>query len=184
MKHLGTEYIETQRLILRRFVPEDAQAVFDNWASDDAVTKFLTWPSHKSVDISRMVLESWVAGYARKDFYQWAIVFKPCGDQPIGSISVVGLDEQICRAHIGYCIGKNWWHRGIMTEALGAVMDFLFDRVGMLRVDAAHDVNNPNSGAVMRNCGMKYEGTLRRTGINNTGICDMSWYGLLAEERK
>lgn len=184
MKHLGTKRIETDRLILRRFTLEDAQAMYDNWASDDEVTKFLTWPTHASVDVSRMVLENWTASYAREDYYQWAIVFKEYGPEPIGCISVVGFDAHILRSHIGYCIGRRWWRRGIMTEALGAVMDFLFDEVGVLRVDAAHDVNNPNSGAVMAKCGMKCEGTLRRTGINNLGICDMRWYGMLAEERK
>ena len=70
-----------------------------------------------------------------------------------------------------------------MSEALKAVMDFLFDEVGVHRIESRHDPNNPNSGAVMRKCGMKYEGTLRQSDRNNQGICDASWYGLLREER-
>ena len=64
-----------------------------------------------------------------------------------------------------------------------AVMDFLFDEVGFLRIDARHDPNNPNSGAVMRKCGMKYEATLRNYDWNNTGICDADYYALLKEDR-
>lgn len=69
-----------------------------------------------------------------------------------------------------------------MTEALGAVIGFLFDEVGMNRVEARHDPRNPNSGAVMRKCGMKYEGTLRQSDWNDQGICDASWYSILAED--
>ena len=182
MKHLGTKDLETPRLILRRFTVEDAAAMYENWASDDDVTKFLTWPTHRSVDVSRMVLADWVAYYEKPDFYQWAIVLKELG-QPIGSIGTVELDDRAQRAHIGYCIGKNWWHRGITPEALRAVQDYLFDEVGVNRVDSIHDPRNPNSGAVMRKCGMKYEGTLRQSDWNNQGICDACWYALLASER-
>ena len=71
-----------------------------------------------------------------------------------------------------------------MSEALKAVIDYMFDEVGMNRVEARHDTNNPNSGAVMRKCGMKYEGTLRQSDRNNQGICDAAFYGILASERQ
>lgn len=182
MRHLGTRELETARLGLRRFTLEDAQAMFDNWASDEEVTKYLTWSAHGSVEVSRSVLENWTAAYANEDHYQWAIVPKELG-QPIGSIGVVSHDDRVEMVHIGYCIGRPWWHRGYMSEALKAVMDFLFDEVGVRRIESRHDPNNPNSGAVMRKCGMKYEGTLRQSDRNNQGICDASWYGLLREER-
>ena len=51
MQHCGTKRLETERLILRRYVSEDAAAVYKNWASDDEVTKYLTWPTHKSQEI-------------------------------------------------------------------------------------------------------------------------------------
>lgn len=62
-------------------------------------------------------------------------------------------------------------------------MDFFFDIVGVNRMESRHDPRNANSGAVMRKCGMRYEGTLRQSDWNNQGICDASWYALLAEER-
>ena len=61
--------------------------------------------------------------------------------------------------------------------------EYLFDEVGMNRIEACFDPNNPNSGKVMAKCGMKYEGTIRRSERNNQGICDSCWYGILAEER-
>ena len=182
LQHKGTRQLETPRLILRRFTMDDARAVYDNWASDPEVTEYLTWPAHESPNITELVLNSWVEGYAQENFYQWAIVLKG-SDVPIGSISVVSLNDEVGTAHIGYCIGRPWWHRGFTTEALQAVIDYLFDEVGVQRIEARHDANNPHSGGVMKKCGMKYEGTLRRSDVNNQGICDACWYAILDDER-
>ena len=182
MKHLATQTLETSRLILRQFTLDDAPAMHANWASDPEVTKFLTWPVHPNADVSRMVLESWVKAYDDPQYYQWAIELKKIG-QPIGSISVVGQNEQTEMLHIGYCIGRSWWHKGIMTEALRAVMDFLFDEVGANRLESRHDPRNPHSGAVMKKCGMKYEGTMRSADWNNQGLCDACCYAILKSER-
>ena len=95
MKHLGTKTLETSRLLLRHFCIDDAQAMYHNWASDDRVTKYLTWPTHTSPAVTSAVLESWVAHYAQDDYYQWAIVLKSAGDQPIGSIAVVSLVDAV-----------------------------------------------------------------------------------------
>jgi Acetyltransferases, including N-acetylases of ribosomal proteins len=184
MKHCGTKRLETNRLILRRFVKEDAVAMYKNWASDNEVTKYLTWPTHSSLEISQCVTEDWLHSYSNQNYYQWAIVLKDNGDEPIGCISVVNMNEKVSAAHIGYCIGRSWWHQGITSEALKAVMDFLFDVVEVNRIEARHDPRNPNSGKVMKKCGMKYEGTLRSSDWNNQGICDACYYGLLKSERQ
>ena len=182
MRHLGTNVVETSRLVLRPFVREDAQAMFDNWASDPAVTKFLSWPTYRSVEDAHSILNVWLENYEKPDFYQWAIVLKEL-NQPIGSISVVNSDDRVDMVEIGYCIGRNWWGRGIMPEALSAVMSYLFDEVGMQRIEAGHDPDNPASGAVLRKCGLQYEGTLRRRIRSNRGITDVAWYSILKEER-
>lgn len=181
MKHQGTVRIETERLVLRRFVPEDAPSAFRNWTSDVRVTEFLRWPVHESVEATEEILGRWIADYEKKDVYQWVIELKALGE-PIGTISVVKQDEQVDMVHLGYCIGSKWWHRGITSEALAAVLPFLFYQVGANRVEAWHDPENANSGAVMRKCGMKYEGTLRQADFSNRGIVDAAVYGLLAEE--
>ena len=178
--HKGTQLIETERLILRRVRAEDAQAMFANWASDDEVTKYLSWPTHTGPEVTEMVVNDWVSGYNKDDFYLWVIEID---GQLIGSISVVSHDDHTAKAEIGYCIGKNWWYQGIMPEALKAVVDYLFEEVGMNRIEACHDPRNPNSGKVMLKCGMKREGTLRQAGRNNQGICDVCVYALLKSER-
>lgn len=182
MKHIGTKTLITDRLILRQFKIGDAQAMYDNWASDAKVTKFLMWPYHDSVETSKKVLKDWISHYNEDDYYQWAIALKENEDNPIGSISVVHKDEKIKMVRIGYCIGRQWWSQGITTEALSSLIEFFINTVEVNRVESRHDPNNPNSGKVMLKCGMKYEGTLREADWNNQGICDTAMYGLLAKE--
>lgn len=181
MKHLGTERLETQRLVLRRFTVNDGFAMYRNWASDPEVTRYLTWSTHESAEQSKSILKDWVPHYCEDNYYQWAIVPKDNTDMPIGSIAVVALDERVEKATIGYCIGKHWWHQGFASEALSAVIDYLIHKVGIRRVDAYHDPRNPHSGEVMKKCGMQYEATLRAADHNNQGICDACWYAILAE---
>ena len=146
------------------------------------VTKYLTWPAYTSVDDAEKTFREWLFSYQNSSFYQWAIVPKDL-NEPIGSISVVDLDEKTEMVEIGYCIGRKWWHQGITAEALKAVIDFLFDQVKANRIQARHDGNNPNSGLVMKKCGMQYEGTMRGTAINNQWLCDVSYYAVLRSDR-
>lgn len=124
---------------------------------------------------------SWISGYEDNTFYQWAIVLKEI-DEPIGTISVVDMDEKTDMVHIGYCIGSKWWHRGYTSEAFATIISFFFEEVKAKRIESQHDPNNPNSGLVMKKCGMTYEGTLRKADWSNKGIVDACIYGLLAEE--
>ena len=183
LTHKGTQTIETTRLILRRAVREDAEPMYRNWASDPEVTKYLTWPTYEKLETAYQILDLWISEYEKSNYYQWMIHLKELGE-PIGSISVVRQNERVEEAEIGYCIGSQWWHRGIMTEALTAVIEFLFTEVEMNRVAARHDPNNPHSGGVMRKCGMKYEGTHRACDRNNQGICDAVQYAILRNEWK
>ena len=183
LNHKGTQTLKTDRLILRQALREDAAAMFRNWASDPKVTKYLTWPTYQTEETTHPILERWCNNYEDPEFYQWMIVPTELGE-PIGSISVVNHRNDIAEAEIGYCIGKAWWHNGITSEALSAVSDYLFDEVGMNRIEAKHDVNNPRSGNVMKNCGMVFEGISRQSDRNNQGICDLAAYAILRCDRK
>ena len=108
-----------------------------------------------------------------------AIVIKDNGPEPIGSISAVHIKEKTSCATIGYCMSRAHWGKGIMTEALSAVIAFFFDEVGINRVEAEHDPNNPASGRVMEKSGMTFEGTSRQAGLSNQGIIDVSRWAIL-----
>ena len=179
MEHKGTVVLETERLILRRFQVGDAQAMFENWASNPNVTKYLTWQPHASADATRALLGEWVQDYARPDRYQWAIELKTLG-QPIGSISVVHVRENVDECEVGYCLGEPWWKKGIMTEAFKRVIAFLFEEVKANRICAHHDTENVGSGKVMQKSGLTYEGTLRQAGCNTSNPrCDLAVYAVI-----
>ena len=182
MKLIGTKEIVTDRLILRRFTVEDADNMYERWAKDPEVTKYLTWPTHESAEVTRELLTKWVNDYQEPDFFNWAIELKGVGI--IGSIGTSSCQMETISTEVGYCIGRAYWGQGIMTEALTAVLDYLFDQVGFRRVSAKHDVMNPGSGRVMKKAGMVYEGTLRQAGYNNRGIVDLVCYAMIREDRK
>ena len=102
--------------------------------------------------------------------------------EPIGAIDVVNFRGDIEEAEIGYCLGADWWHMGIMTEAFKRVIRFLFGEVGVNRITATYDSINPHSGDVMKKCGLQYEGTSRQAGRNKKGICDVARYSILKED--
>lgn len=181
MTHTGTQTIKTNRLTLRRYTVGDARAMFENWANDPAVTEFLTWQPHESVDVSRRILEGWVPNYSRDDYYHWAIVPDDVGE-PVGDIAAVKHDDRTSMVHIGYALGRKWWRRGYMSEALAGVIEFFFTRTSVNRIESQHDPNNPRSGGVMKKCGMIYEGTLRRADISNRGVVDACMYSILRDE--
>ena len=182
MVQLGTVTLETPRLILRHFTADDALMMFANWAHDSAVTRYLTWEAHPDVQTTEQVIAGWLAQYGRPDFYHWAIVPKALG-QPIGSIGAVRVHTETEQIEAGYCIGRDWWHQGYTSEAFAAVLRFWFLRVGANRVEARHDIGNPNSGGVMRKCGLTCEGTLRQAHRRTDGtLCDTVMYAILAED--
>lgn len=182
MQHIGTQSIETPRLRLRCFTADDAPAMYRNWASDPEVTRYLTWPTHKSVAETETVVLDWSEKYRSPDFYNWCMEWKETGE-PIGSISVVTFSERAAWAEVGYCMARRLWGRGIMTEALTAVEDFLFAQAGFNRVQAKHDVKNPASGHVMQKTGMTREGILRAYGSNNRGdAIDLALWSILRSE--
>ena len=183
MRHGGTKKLETERLILRPFTERDAEAMFRNWASDPEVTRYLTWQPHGSVEASRVIAALWERESQKPEVYQWAIVPRSLGE-PIGSLSVVRMDEAAESMELGWCIGRPWWGMGFTAEAAEAVIDYLIRSVGANRVAACHDVENPRSGRVMEKAGMKREGTLRAAQRNNCGIVDVTYYSVLAEEWK
>lgn len=185
MKHSGTQQIDTPRLILRRFSQADAQDMFDTWANDPDVTRYLTWQPYGDISVTKNLLREWEAAYERDDIYSWAIVLKET-NKPIGSLSAVAVNNHgnDLTVELGYCIAKKYWRRGITPEAAKAVIDYIFATTDCVRIEAVHDQRNPNSGKVMAKCGMRYEGTLRKRGKNNIGICDECMYAILRDDKQ
>lgn len=181
MKHTGTQTIETDRLVLRRFTVEDAEAMYRNWACDPEITRFLRWAPHANAEVTRGLLEEWVENYRKQDYYHWAIEVKE-DHALIGSIGILDVSELDECGEIGYCISKRWWGKGIMTEAVKALIAFAFQKIGLHRLEAYHSVNNPASGRVMQKAGMIFEGTARQKYKCRDGFQDSNFYAILNEK--
>lgn len=180
--HRGTQTINTDRLLLRKLEVADANDMFKNWATDSEVTKFLSWKPHDNVEETKEIIKQWTLEYENDDNYNWAIVLKDVGEV-IGEISLVRMDEKHYSCEVGYCMSRKYWNMGIMTEALKAVIDYLFSEVGFNRIVALHDTKNGASGKVMGKSGMKYEGTLRQASFSEKrGFYDLAIYAILKDE--
>ena len=181
MEHKGTVTLETERLILRRFRMEDAQKIFENWASDPEVTRYVIWSTHVDVCVTKTLLETWIPQYENSDYYNWILCLKDTGE-PIGNVNAFSEGSYRQGLTLGYCMGRAWWGQGYMPEAVRAVMGFLFREVGVNRIQADHDTRNLKSGRVMQKCGMQYEGTLRQAVVTNAGPADIAVYSILESE--
>lgn len=182
LNHKGTKELETERLVLRKFTEEDASDMYNNWASDPEVTKFLTWSAHKNIEVTKDLIYSWIEEYNNIDSYQWAIEMKE-NRKVIGSISLFNIDKYVENCEAGYCIGKAFWGQGIVTEVFSAIIKFCFDEINFKRVTARHEVGNYASGRVMEKCGLKYEGLFRKISKDGTGaLVDCKYYSILENE--
>ena len=172
--------LETPRLRLRKLNMRDAQDIFD-YSQDPQVARFVLWEAQTSLSDARSYIRYMLRKYRLGEPASWGIEWKESG-QIIGTIGFMWIQQENASAEVGYSLSRSFWNRGIMTEALQAVVDFLFREVGVNRVEARHDTNNPHSGDVMKKCGMQYEGTNRAADRNNQGICDMATYAILRSE--
>lgn len=174
--HKGTSSIETVRLILRKFELQDANDMFNNWSSDPEVLKYLPWGPHENVSVTERKVKSWVESYAYDNTYNWAIYLKG-RNQVIGSISAEILNDPNNSCEVGYCIGKEFWGQGIMTETLRAIMHYLFYEIGYRKITARHDVLNIASGRVMQKVGMHFDKVLYHVSLRrDKSFCDVAVY--------
>lgn len=169
--------LQTPRLTLRKLAIDDATMMFQNWTKSEEATKYLSWPPHSAIEMTEQRLLSRL----QEDNEEWGIVLTET-QELIGMIDVVQEKPETQTKTIGYVLGENFWNKGYMTEALEAVITYLFEHTDVNRIEAAHDTANPGSGKVMAKAGMTFEGVLRQSGRNNQGIVDMAFYSLLRSE--
>ena len=147
---MNTPMLQTERLILRKFTEEDLEALF-LILKDEQVNTFLPWYPMKDLEETKKFYEKrYAAKYGQPQAYAYAICLKS-DNYPIGYINV-DMEEH---HDFGYGLRKEFWHRGIVTEAGKAVIEQV-RKDGLPYITATHDINNPRSGSVMQACGMTY----------------------------
>jgi ribosomal-protein-alanine N-acetyltransferase len=145
--------LETNRLLLRPFVETDAIDMYNNWASDDEVTKYLTWNTHQNIEVSKSIIDLWIRQYDKPERINFAITLKETNEL-IGGIDVVGYLDKI--PVIGYVLGKKYWNNGYMSEACENVLKYLFS-LGHEKVIIDAVVENIGSNRVIKKCGGIFE---------------------------
>ena len=126
MKAIGTQILQTNRLILRRFVESDAEAMFQNWASSAENLTYVTWNPHPYVEVTRNSIRNWVASYANPNYYKWAIYLKENPEQVIGDSSIVEMNEDDSSCEIGYVLGKKLLESWPYDRGLKSYLRLLF----------------------------------------------------------
>lgn len=167
--------LESDRLLLRPFSLADAEDVY-LYASDELVTKYLTWPALKELSESLEVVKTY---YLDKPGI-FAIELKS-ESKCIGCIDLRLFNEHD-KASFGFVLNRYYWNKNYMTEALNLILDLSFSKLSLNRVDATHYVGNEGSGRVMQKCGMRYEGTgLQEVKIKGTYF-DVVHYAILKDQ--
>lgn len=148
---MNTPILETERLILRKFTEDDLDALYEIY-SDRDVNKFLPWfPLENEGEVKSLFEEKYAAVYSEPQGYAYAICLRS-DNYPIGYIKVDVSDSY----DLGYGLRKEFWHKGIVSEAAQALVEQL-KKDGIPYITATHDINNPRSGGVMKRIGMEYK---------------------------
>jgi [ribosomal protein S5]-alanine N-acetyltransferase len=148
--------LETERLILRKITRDDAEDMY-SYASNEEVTRDVTWDTHSSLSDTVEFIHTFLSQYDAL----WGIELKENGTF-IGTVHFVWWQPEHNSAEIGYVLSKEYWGKGIITEAAMAVISFGFDRMNLVRIQARCFLENKGSERVMNKLGMSFEGIGRK----------------------
>ncbi|MEX0939251.1 MAG: GNAT family N-acetyltransferase [Pirellulales bacterium] len=177
------ETIQTKRLHLRRPRLADAAGIFDRYAQDPHVTRYLMWMPHQSIAQTRQFLTESVEGRRAGRQFHWVI----CpADEETHVMGMIGLDCEGFKVDLGYALARDRWGRGLASEAAKAVVDAALAEEHIVRVGAHCHAENIASARVLEKAGMQREGLLRRMVAfpNLAGaVCDIIVYAKVKELR-
>ena len=176
--HMPT--LETERLVLRPLRVSDTADMFA-YAHDPEVTRFLLWRPHPDPAYTRSYLEYVAGRYRTGTCYEWAVVCRADG-RMIGTCGFAAVDCAHNAGEIGYVINPAYRGSGYAPEAVGRVMRFGFDVMGLHRVQARYIVGNEASRRVMEKAGMTFEGVLRQSMLIKGAYCDIGVCAVLVSE--
>lgn len=172
--------LETERLILRKITMDDAEDMFA-YGSDPEVSRYVTWNQHQTKDDTEEFVEFVLNQYEAGRLAPWGIEWKETG-KLIGTIDFVSWNTNHHFAEIGYVIARDYWGKGITTEAAKELIKYGFTNMGLVRVQAKCFVENIGSERVMEKAGMKFEGILRKSMLIKGRYRDLKMYSILKEE--
>ena len=152
------ETFETARLLLRPVTVADADAIFDNYAQDEEVARYVIWRPHRNRGETQAYVERCVATPAEVERTYMLVGRK---DNVVRGAFAL-RQRAPHRLDCGYGLAHRWWRQGLMTEALTAVTVWALSQPSVFRIGAVCDVDNIGSARVLEKSGFVREGLLRR----------------------
>lgn len=152
--------LETERTILRKVTLQDAEDLYA-YASDEEVSKYTTWHPHRSIEDTRQFICQIMQKYENKEIAPWGIEDKHTGTF-IGTCGFGHWNTRHARAEIAYILSRTYWNQGYMTEIVKRMIQFGFEKMGLVRIEARCHPENIASARVMEKAGMQFEGILRK----------------------
>ena len=128
--------------------------MFNNWASDQKVTKYISWNPHSTIDVTKQIINNWLEQYKNNETLLWAIDINNKNNNPYGSIGISKIIDHNT-IEIGYVLSRNYWHKGIITECLRMVIDYIFNNTSIDTIQAVCNINNIGSQKVLEKNNMK-----------------------------
>ena len=174
--------LSTERLLLRRMTMKDAQDVFE-YSRDPEVARHVLWSAQKHISEAKDYIRYMTKRYRDDLPSSWGIIDKASG-RLVGTIGYMAFSEENASVEVGYSLARWLWGKGLMTEALRAVIDYTFDAMDVNRIEAQHEIDNPSSGRVMEKCGMVKEGVLRQRLYNKGEFKDVALYSILRGDKR
>ncbi len=181
LTHIGTNTIETERLILRRFEYTDDEAMLKYWVADEKIQSLYSEPVYSTKDEVKGLLDKYIGSYEKKDYYRWAVVEKTTGEC-IGQIAYFLVDNKNNFAEIEYCIGSDFQCKGYATEATKSVIAYGFNMMNLHKVQICTKTINTPSKRVIEKCGFVYEGILRDYFYMNGEYVGRLYFSMLRNE--
>lgn len=168
--------LKTERLILRRMLPADADDMFD-YARREETSRYLFWSPHGSISHTKEYLKFVSERYRAGDFYDWAITLRD-GGKMIGTCGFTNINVTHHVGEIGYVINPDYHKKGFAAEAAAAVIKFGFEELDLARIEARFIDENEASLKVTKKLGMTLEGYLRdnirvKGETRTVGICSI-----------
>ncbi len=183
LTHIGTNTVETERLILRRFDYTDDEDMLQYWVADERIQSLYSEPVYTTKESVKGLLDKYIGSYEKDDYYRWAIVEKQ-SNKCIGQIAYFLVDSKNHFAEIEYCIGTEFQCKGFATEATKAIIAYGFNKINLHKVQICTKTINKPSRRVIEKCGFTYEGTLRDFFYMNGEYVGRLYFSMLKDEFK
>lgn len=172
--------LETDRIKLRKMTINDVNDMYE-YCSDEEISKYTVWFSHKSVEDTHQFLRTVLSKYEKQEVSPWGIEDKKT-KKFIGTTGFISWDTKNSKAELGYAVSRKFWNQGYMTEAVKRVISFGFKNMDLVRIEARCHPHNIGSARVMEKTGMKFEGILRKHILAKGIHEDVMMYSIIKDD--